>query len=130
MAYGRWGPPLPLFVHNTLGLMSSLTLPLALLSIGAGLSLDKLKGYLRPALLAAGFKLLLLPALGLGLLWLAGVKGLTLQVAAIYLALPASASSHILSGQLGGEVDLALAGIVLTTLLSFFSLSAVLLAWG
>jgi len=130
LAYGRWGVPLPPFVHNTLALMSSLTLPLALLSIGAGLGLDKLKGQLGPALVAAGFKLLLLPALGLGMLWLAGVRGIALQVSAIYLTLPTAASTHILSRQLGGEVDLALAGTVLSTLLSFLSLSAVLLVWG
>ncbi len=44
----------------------------------------------------------------------------------IFLALPTATSCHILSAQLGSCVELARGGMVLSTLLSFASLSLVL----
>lgn len=126
MAYARYAPPLPVFVENTLGLASSLTLPLALLSMGAGLSLDKLRVYWRPAAAASVIKLLVLPMVGLGLLYLSGASGLAFQVAMVFFVLPSSPSCHILSSQLGGDPDLAVNAVALTTVLSFFSLSLAL----
>ena len=130
LIYAKLGPPLPVFVENTLRLTSSLTLPLALLSVGAMLDLDKLRGHSRNALAASAFKLICLPLVGYSMLRAFGVSGLFLQVGMIYFALPTSPSSHILSGQLGGDADYAVAGIISTTLLSFFSLSAVLSLFG
>ena len=130
LLYAKLGPPLPVFIENTLRLTSSLTLPLALLSVGAMLDLDKLKGYSRNALAASAFKLACLPLIGFALLKAFGVSGLFLQVGMIYFALPTSPSSHILSGQLDGDADYAVACIVSTTLLSFFSLSAALGLFG
>ncbi len=71
--YSRLGLPLPVFLDQTLKLLSSITLPLALLSIGAGLSLARLRGDLRLSLLAGAGKFLCLPLLGYGLLRLLGV---------------------------------------------------------
>ena len=130
LLYAKLGPELPVFAENTLRLTSSLTLPLALMSVGAMLDLDKLKGYLQPALVASAFKLVCLPLVGFAMLKLLGVGGLFLQVGMIYFCLPTSPSSHILSGQLGSDADYAVAGIVSTTLLSFFSLSAALSLFG
>lgn len=126
MAYARLGPPLPLLVQNTLGLMSSITLPLALLSLGAGLSIANLKEFWSLAAAACVFKLLILPAVGLGLLSLAGASGLAFKVAMIYFVLPSSVSCHILSSQLGSDARLAVNAVALTTLASFISLSVAL----
>jgi hypothetical protein len=127
IAYSGLGLGMPLFVQNTLRLLSLITLPMALISIGGSLTFKVLKGHLALASVAAGFKLMLLPAVGWGLLVLFGVTGIALQVAMIFFALPTSTASYVLSSQLGSDPDLASASIVLSTLLSFVSLSAVML---
>ncbi|MCB2188851.1 MAG: AEC family transporter [Deltaproteobacteria bacterium] len=126
LLYARLGWPLPKFAANLLGLMSALTLPLALLSIGGGLTVAGLQGRLKPALAAAGFKLVLLPLVGGTLLWLLGGRGPDFKLALMFLALPTATSAYILSRQMGSDAGLAAASIVASTLLSFFSLSAVL----
>ena len=126
LLYARLGPPLPQFFRNTLGLMSSITLPLALLSIGASLSLRLLKSRLGLNLAASGLKLVLLPVVGGLILWGLGVDDLPWRVAMIYFTLPTATSAYILSTQMNSDTELASASIVLSTLLSFFSLSVAL----
>jgi malonate transporter len=126
LAYGRWLPPLPVFLQNSLNLLAMLSLPLALIAIGGALSLGGLAGHLRLSLVASLFKQGLLPLLGFAMLRAWGVGGPAFKVAMIFFALPTATSSYILSSQLGSDTDLAAATIVLSTLISFFSLSAVL----
>ncbi|MBU4383466.1 MAG: AEC family transporter [Proteobacteria bacterium] len=127
IAWAHSGLELPLFLKRSLALAGGLSLPLALLSIGGALALTKLKGRVALSLLSCLLKLLVLPLVGWSLLSLAGVGGLSLTVAMIFLALPTATSAYILSTQMNSDADLAGAAIVLGTLLSFFSLSAVLL---
>lgn len=115
-------------IDNTLKLMSQVTLPLALFSIGGSLSFASLRSNFNVALAAAGLKLVALPLVGLCLLWLFGVTGLAFKVSMLFFALPTSTAIYILSAQLNSDTDLASAIIVLSTLLSFGSMALVLLA--
>lgn len=128
IAYARLGPPLHPFISNTLSLLSSITLPMALLSIGASLALEKLKGRLQLSMVSCVFKLIFTPLLGYGLLRLWGVDPLSLSVAMVFFALPTATSAYILATQMNSDADLSGASIVLSTLLSFVSLS-LSLAW-
>lgn len=123
----RSGMGFPEFMNNTFALISSATLPLALISIGGALSFSGLARKARPALAAAGFKLLVLPALG----WLAlkafGVTGVPFKAGMIFFCLPTSTALYVLSAQLNSDLELAAAAIMLSTVLSFASLSAALL---
>lgn len=127
MAYAAYCPPLPVFAKNALGLMSSVTLPMALMSVGAGLSLSRLRESWRPAAVASLIKLVVLPAVGILALSLAGASGLAFKVAAVYFVLPSSPSAHILASQLGSDAEFAVGAVALTMLLSFFSLSIALM---
>ncbi|MGE4559921.1 MAG: AEC family transporter [Desulfobulbus sp.] len=115
-------------IDNTLKLMSQVTLPLALFSIGGSLTFANLRSNFGLALAAAGFKLAALPLVGLGCLWLFGVGGLAFKVSMLFFALPTSTAIYILSSQLNSDTELASAVIVLSTLLSFGSMALVLLA--
>ncbi len=126
MLYARYFRGFPVFLENTFRLAASVTLPLALLSIGGALTLKPLGDYLSPSFAAAGIKLILLPVIGHFFLLAFGVTGLTYQVAMLFFAMPTSTAIFVLSGQLNSDTDLASATIVLSTILSFFSLSAVL----
>lgn len=125
--YARTVNRFPIFLDNTLRLTSMVTLPLALLSIGGALTFSSLKGGLKLALAASAIKLVLFPATGYILFRLFGVVGVPFKTGMIFFTLPAATSIYVLSAQLNSDTDLASATIVLSTLLSFFSLSAALL---
>lgn len=119
------GLKLPVFLDNSLGLLSLVALPLALLSIGAGLTFHKLGRNFQITATAAVFKLVLMPLAGWFALKMAGSAGLDFSVAMVFFALPTSTASYILSAQLGADPDLAKAEIVVTTVLSIISLSVI-----
>lgn len=126
LLYAHFINRFPVFIDNTLHLVSMVTLPLALLSIGGSLTAASLAGYMRPALTAAAIKLVLLPLIGFGFLSLFAVSALEIQTGMLFFALPTSTSLYVLSSQLGSDTRLAAASIVLSTILSFLSLTAVL----
>jgi malonate transporter and related proteins len=128
--YSKLNTPFPVFVDNTLGLVSLLALPLALVSIGGSLTLAKLQGHLKYSSAAAVVKLVALPVVGYFCLRLFAVSDVPFKVAMIYFALPTSPANYILSAQLNSDVDLATAAIVFSTLLSIASLSATLMIYG
>ncbi len=127
LLYSRLVGFFPTSIDNTLKLMSQVTLPMALFSIGGSLSFASLRHNFGHALAAAAIKLALLPLTGLLFLWLFGVTGLAWQVCMIFFTLPASTAIYILSSQLRSDLDLASAVIVCSTLCSFASMSLVLL---
>lgn len=128
--YSRAVGSFPTPVDNTLKLMSQVTLPLALFSIGGSLTFANLRTNMGMALVAAGFKLAVLPIVGLLFLWLFGVTGLAWKVSMLFFSLPTSTAIYILSSQLHSDTELASAVIVMSTLLSFGSMALVLLAVG
>jgi predicted permease len=128
--YSRTVGAFPTPIDNTLKLMSQVTLPLALFSIGGSLTFSNLRTNMGLAFIAAGFKLAALPIVGLLFLWLFGVTGLAWKVSMLFFTLPTSTAIYILSSQLHSDTELASAVIVISTLLSFGSMALVLLAVG
>jgi predicted permease len=126
IAYARYINTFPSFVENTLQLGATVTLPLALLSIGGNLTLRSLRGYMRLALLGSVFKLVVLPLIGWWLMQQFGVAKSFYPVGMLFFTLPASTAIYVLSGQLNGDTELASATVVLSTGLSLFPMSAVL----
>ncbi|MEN8247266.1 MAG: AEC family transporter [Thermodesulfobacteriota bacterium] len=127
LLYARFINTFPAFLDNAFRLSAAVALPLALLSIGGALTMKSLKGNLRLSMAAAVIKLLLLPIAGYLLLRFFQVDGVPFKVGMIYFTLPASASIYVLSAQLNSDTELASAAVVLSTILSFFSLTAGLL---
>jgi len=127
MLYANLAEGFPPYIEGMLQLCSFAALPLAMLSVGAALSIGSIKNHFKLALVASIFKLLVLPAVGYLLLIKFGVTGVALKVGLIYFALPTSPALYILSSQLNSDTELASAAIAMSTILSFFSLSAALL---
>ncbi|MFV0437418.1 MAG: AEC family transporter [Desulfopila sp.] len=125
--YSRLIGTFPLFVTNALSLMSMVTLPLALISIGGALTFAGMKTHLWQSVLAATLKLCILPLIGYGAYQLTGVGGVEFKVGMIFFSLPTSTAIYVLSSQLNSDTELASSAIVLSTVLSFFSLSVALL---
>lgn len=127
LLYARLCNGFPRFIDNTLRLSASVTLPLALLSIGSALTLKTIRRYWKLSAAAALFKLFLLPVTGYLCLTRFGVNGLPFQVAMVFFSLPTSTAIYVLSSQLNSDTELASAAIVLSTIASFVSLSIVLM---
>jgi len=110
--------PLPAIVTRSLDMLSGLAPPMALLLIGASLSVKVLRSCWRPVLGAATIKLLFLPALGL--LFYRGlhlpptefVPGL------ILLASPTATISYVMAREMHGAAEFAVAAISASTILS------------
>ena len=117
----------PVFLENSFQLMSYATLPLALFSIGGVLTLENLKGHFKVALLGSIIRLIIYPVTGFFFLKWFGITELAFKVGMIFFTLPTSSAIYVLSSQLNSDTELASASIVLSTLMSFISLSIVLL---
>jgi predicted permease len=126
IAYGKAINYFPPFVDNTLKLAAYVTLPLALLSIGGSLTFRSLRHHFKLSLIAAGFKLVLLPVFGYCFLVLFDVTGLALRIGMIFFTLPTSTALYVLSSQMNSDTRLASASIATSTVLSFFPLSIAL----
>jgi predicted permease len=125
--YARLVGVFPEFIDNTLQLMSMVTLPLALISIGGALSFRGIRKYLPLSLLGACLKLGVFPVVGYLLYALFDIDGVAFRTGMIFFCLPASTTIYVLSSQLNSDTELASASIVASTLLSFASLSVALL---
>jgi predicted permease len=128
--YSKLDTPLPIFLDNTFKLMAPVALPLALLSVGSSLDFARLKGHLRLATVSCLFRLIILPVVGYVFLQEFGVTGIPFTVGMIYFTIPTSTAIYILSSQFHSDQDLASAAILLSTLLSFGSLSTTLVLFG
>ncbi len=118
--------PLPAFLYRTLLALGGAALPLALLSIGASLTLDVLKGAAATSLVGALIKVALSPLLGLMVCKAIGLPALETQITLIMLACPTAIATYVMTEVLHGDSLMVGRIIVISTLLSALSLSVVL----
>jgi len=114
MILGRFPAP----VVNLLRLMTYASLPLALISVGAALKPSLVRNHLGLCTAAAFFKFAVMPLSGFCLLWLFHVHGDAFRIGMVFLALPISPATYILSVQLGSDAEFAAASIVFSTVVS------------
>jgi predicted permease len=112
------GLTLPGWVMTSGDYFASLTLPLALLCIGATISLKSLRSDSGPALGSSLWKMVLLPVGCTFAAWLAGFDGRELGLMFLFFASPTAAASFVMVKALGGNDKLAANIIALTTLLA------------
>ncbi|MDR6678135.1 AEC family transporter [Pseudomonas oryzihabitans] len=118
-AYWQW--QLPRWLESSARYFAGLTLPLALMCIGATLSLAALRESSRLALGASLWKIVWIPLLGvLGALAL-GIQGPALGILFLYLGCPTAASSFVMARAAGGNAQLAAAIVVISTLGGMFT---------
>lgn len=120
---------IPEFLWLTLERLGQTALPLSLLAIGAGLSLERFSQNLSLNLYSGFAQLLLKPALAAGLVWLTGLDTLFGLVIVLLLATPTAPSSYILARKLGGDTSTMASMIVFQTLVGLGTLLAVLTLW-
>jgi len=109
---------LPGWIMTSGNYFASLTLPLALLCIGATISLKSIRSDSTAALGASMWKMVALPVICTFAAWLAGFEGRELGLMFLFFASPTAAASFVMVKALGGNDRLAANVIALTTLLA------------
>jgi len=110
--------PIPLLFDRSLKIATGMTLPLALMAIGGGFSVEKLRGDLFVASLASILKTVWMPILVAVLLIAMGVRGMDLGIGVLIAGTPAATANYIMADQLKGDAELAGTIVMLSTLLS------------
>lgn len=116
----------PVIIDKTIGNISSLATPLALLGLGAGFEGRKALKQLAPTAAATLVKLAVLPAIFLPLAVSMGFQGEKLVAILIMLGSPTTVSCYIMAKNMGHEGTLTSSVVVATTFLSSVTLTAFL----
>ena len=114
---------LPTILTRALGYFSNLASPLALLAIGASLTLAKIKKSLFYATVASTIKLIILPAIATAAAYATGFRNDDLMMIFLIFALPSAISSFTMAHTMGGDTDLAASILVQSSLLSAITLT-------
>ncbi|MFC6979448.1 AEC family transporter [Microbulbifer taiwanensis] len=114
---------LPAIVLQTGDYLASITLPLALLCIGASLDFSLLRRSSLAAFSAVGFKLLLVPAILLAFGWAFRLQAQAMGVLLLLASAPSATVSFIMARAMGGNSRLAANIVALSTLLSIITAS-------
>ncbi len=125
MALHQSGISLPVFALKTLDMLGSLVVPLMIFSIGLALSLPKVK-HAYAIIPAVVIKLVAGPLIAYGTARMLGLTGIALTSCSIEGAMPAMVLSLLVAARFNLDVSLAAFMIVVTTVLSFFTLPAVI----
>ncbi|MFW5901859.1 MAG: AEC family transporter [Thermodesulfobacteriota bacterium] len=113
--------PLHPIITRTLNIISGMALPLALLLIGASLSLHLIRSRFVSVLVSGVLKLLLLPGLAFILYRLWGVPAEAYLPGLILLAAPTATITYVMAREMNGDMEFAVAAISTNTLLSALS---------
>lgn len=102
---------------------ASLTLPLALICIGATLSLGAIRESGRLATGASLLKMVTVPVLATAAAWLAGFEGRELGIMFLFFASPTAAAAFVMARAMGGNAVLTANIIALTTLMASLTIT-------
>lgn len=116
------GIGLPGWSENVLAMLGQAALPLGLLAVGAAMKPATLWQTGRAFWAASAIKLVVLPALALGVAHLCGLGATGRDVVLLFSANATATSSYILARQLGGDADLMARLIAGQTLLAMLTL--------
>lgn len=109
---------LPTWVMTSGDYFASLTLPLALLCVGATVSLNALRSNSQTSMSASLMKMVFLPVACTGAAWLSGFRGAELGLMFLFFASPTATTSFVMVKVLGGSDRLAANIIAMTTLMA------------
>lgn len=130
--FAYWKISLPDWLLTSAGYFAQMSLPLALICIGATLSLASLRESGGTAISASLMKMLWLPLLSTLGAWWFGFRGPELGILFLFFASPTAAASFVMAKAVGSNFQLAAAIIVITTLMAVVStnLGLFVLQWG
>ncbi len=117
----------PLFIMRPIELLGRTALPLILMSIGASLEFERLRGAASPSLVASLIKTVAAPAFGFLFAGLVGLGSTERMIAIFYLAAPAAGMSYVMADVMGNDGPLAGRIVALSTVLSAITIPLVMI---
>lgn len=118
------GFELPFAINKSLSYLGSLATPLALLVIGANTKITAIASNMKSVVMACVFRLILQPLLIVPLALLLGLGSNAVLVLFIVFGVPAAANVYIVTKKMGGDADMASGIIVVSIIMSLFTLTA------
>ncbi len=118
--------PLPGPVLSFADALGRSALAVGLLTVGAGLQLDRLVKPGFASLLTVALKLLAMPAIAIGFGILFDLSGPNLVVVACCAAVPSASNAYVLARQLGGDAPLLAEILTLQTILAFATMPPII----
>ena len=115
--------PYPVILDRTLSYIGSLASPMGMLAMGALLDPDRIRGSIRPAVVASFLKLVGFAALFLPAAVWAGFTGEKLAAILIMLGSASTVAGYIMAKNMGHEGTLSSAAVLITTVLTSFTLT-------
>lgn len=113
------------FIYEYMHSIGSAASPISLLAVGAGLKLIMSRDRVFATLFASTLKLLVLPAITIGLLKYLNLQGMEAQVAVLYSCVPTAGNAYILARQMGGDSTSMASIISMTTLGSILTVTLI-----
>lgn len=117
------GFKLPYIANKTIGYLSDMAIPLSLITIGASLDLNRIKGRIGLAFLAAFIKTFGLALVAIPAAVLLGFRELDLAIITIVFTTGNPSASYVMTKSMNGDSELSATALVLSTLFSVFSLT-------
>ena len=118
---------LPSPISSAIGSMASLNTPLAMMVIGFNLARSNLLSALKDkrVYLVSFLRLVFIPLVSLFVLWALGLRGTLLVSVIIATSAPVAAATTVFSVKYGADTELSVKLVAFTTLLSIFTMSAI-----
>ncbi|MBS7182705.1 MAG: AEC family transporter [Eubacterium sp.] len=116
----------PIMIDNTINNFAKNTTPLALLAIGGSFEIGKALKKIKPAVIATTLKLIGWPIIFLPLAVMLGFRNSELLAIVIMLGSPTTPSCYVMVKSMKSEGTLTSSVIVLTTMFSAFSITAII----
>lgn len=115
---------LPPILFQTLHSFGEMTIPLSMLVIGAMLAELPFKEMFneKRLLTVSFFRLVFIPFIVFGILWLSGLRGILLGVPVVIAGMPAAANTAVFGAMFDAAPHLAAKGVFITTLLSMLTI--------
>jgi predicted permease len=120
---------LPMALGDTLQFIGRIAAPAALICVGGGMALTSMEGRYRSASWMACLKVFVTPAAAYLASLPFALSEESLLILMVFAATPTAVVSFIMAKQLNGDEAMASGAIVLSTILSIISLSAVVMAF-
>jgi len=118
------GLRVPVSFVQALDLVGKTALPLALISVGAGLEFGKLRAEMAASAMISAMKLIVYPALVYAGLLVMNYEGVDLEVPVLLMATPTAVVSYIMAKEMNGDERLAGAIVIGSTTASILTISA------
>ena len=122
----QFGWTLPTGVDRTVDLLSNAAIPCMLLLLGMQLVNIRIDGNIRPLILISSMRLLVAPVLAVLLTKLLGMSGPAYQAVVLEAGMPVAVLTTILSIEFDAKPSLVTTAVLVTTLLSPFTLTPLL----